>query len=157
MSKKNKTKIAYLADLQEKNDFVRKLSNNIVFNLKYFQSGKEYGQSFEDWEKNEYLADLNNKLKDFSGKKKIELLQDKTLEIYSSYPKGSRFKMPESLRNRDIKWARLRITGARRLIGFFVGEEYADGSIMEDAIAIKDVFYVVFLDKNHDFAPYVHK
>lgn len=154
MSKTNKTKAEYLRSIENKNEFVKKLSNNIAFNLKYFQSGTGAGQSFEEWEHDKLLADLNNKLKGFSEKKKQELLMDGTLEIYRSYPKDSRFNKPIALKDAEITWARLRLTGARRLIGFFVSQNMLNESNPEDAHALKDVFYIVFLDKNHDFAPY---
>lgn len=42
-----------------------------------------------------------------------------------------------------VEWARLTITGRRRLAGFF-----SEGADRES-----DIFYAVFLDKNHDFYP----
>lgn len=156
MSKRNKTKIEYLQSVENKNVFVRRLSNNITFNLKYFQSGDGSGQSFEEWQKDEILADLNNKLKSFSEKKKHELLMDGTLELYTSYPKDSLFDRPRALKDVEIKWARLRLTGARRLIGFFIPDRMLV-NVSDESQCLKDVFYIVFLDKNHDFAPYTKK
>lgn len=86
---------------------------------------------------------MNNKLKIFSGKTVRELQKDKTLEIYTEYPKGSLFICPPALQGTGITWSRLRLTGRRRLIGFF----------FEEAEQPITTFYVVFLDKNHEFAP----
>ena len=147
-SKRNPTKEKYLQGLVELNQFAQSLADKITFNFKFFQFGDNGGQSFEDWQREEILADLNNKLKDFSGKTILELQQDRTLEIYTEYPKGSKFSIPAMLASAKIKWARLRITGRRRVIGFFL--------ILDKAViagADKNTFYVVFLDKKHEFAP----
>ena len=116
-----------------------------MFNFKFFRSGEKYGEKFEEWEQEAILADLNNKLKNFSGKTKEVLLMDGTLEIYKHYPLGSRFEQPKALKSLSINWARLRITGRRRLIGFFMQEYMSE--------KFRNIFYIVFLDKEHKFAP----
>ena len=144
MSKKpNKTKTEYLRHLAEKANVLVDCVKNIVFNFKFFCFGQFGGQSFEEWEQERILSDLNNKLKNFSSKKFEELREDGTLEIYSTYPKGSRFTCPPILAGTEILWGRLRLTGRRRLIGFFSNSTEQP----------KKTFYVVFLDKHHEFAP----
>ena len=147
-NRNNPIKEKYLRTLSEHNNFIQSMADKITFNFKFFHSGVKSGQSFEDWQREEILADLNNKLKDYSGKTILELQQDRTLEIYTEYPKGAKFTLPAILASVNIKWARLRITGRRRLIGFF--HKLDD---IERVGANKNTFYVVFLDKNHDFAP----
>ncbi|MBP5469107.1 MAG: hypothetical protein J6Z11_07675, partial [Candidatus Riflebacteria bacterium] len=95
------------------------------------------------------LADLNNKLKHFSGKTCKELLLDRTLEYYPHFPDDSNFIIPQNLVGTAIKWARFRITGIRRLIGVFLNNQKDEKN--------KNVFYIVFLDKDHRFAPYKKK
>ena len=141
MSKKNNLKQSYIEAVSHQSDFIYETTYNIAFNFKFFQSGKDSGQSFEEWEREKILADLNNKLRDFSGKTKEDMLRDMTLEIYNQYPLGSEFREPPALKSANIKWARFRITGRRRLIGFFLNNDKSN------------TFYVVFLDKNHMFAP----
>ena len=102
-SRRNAKKQAYLQDVAERNSFMEILSSRIAFNFKFFQFGDKGGQSFEEWERERILADLNNKLKDYSSKTVLELLQDKTLEIYSEYPIGSKFTEPETLRSVKIE------------------------------------------------------
>ena len=144
MSKKpNRTKDKYIESLSDKALIFTESAKNIVFNFKFFCASKSGGQSFEDWQKDEILADLNNKLKSFSCKTVEELQADGTLELYSGYPKGSRFSCPPILSGTDAIWCRLKLTGRRRLIGFFSPEEQKQ----------KKTFYVVFLDKKHEFAP----
>lgn len=146
MSRINNRKAAFLEAVTERQKFVDNSKDYIRFNFKYYIYGDDGGESFEDWEKEQILADLNNKIRDFSAKTKKELINEKTLELFSHYPQDSKFKKPKSLQELNIIWARLRITGARRLIGFFMN--------LEDK---ENTFYVVFLDKNHMFAPYIKK
>ncbi len=155
MSKKTNTKKeAFLKREAERGDFYKKNRSYISFNFKYFTYGDGYGQSFEEWEKDQLLSDLCEKLKAFSGKSRTELIQDRILEIYNiGYPKGSEFKKPNALMGIDIDWARFRIDGKKRLIGFFMknyGLTDEGGAEKEN---YRDVFYVVFLDKEHQFAP----
>ena len=139
----NRKKYEYLQSLSNKAEILERSGKNIVFNFKFFCFGKSGGQSFEEWERERILADLNSKLKDFSCKTVDELIADGKLELYDAYPKGSKFTCPAVLQCVDITWSRLRLTGRRRLIGFF--------SIQDKQP--RKTFYVVFLDKNHDFAP----
>ena len=53
---------------------------------------------------------------------------------------------PKGLSVSELEWSRLRITGRRRLAGFFLKGEHVDKNS-------RNIFYVVFLDKNHEFAP----
>lgn len=140
-------KSQYLATLDQVDEF---LNENIVFNFKYFIYGNDVGESFEEWEGEGILADLNNKLKNFSGKTKAELLRDGTLEIYGAYPKDSKFIKPKTLVFAGIQWARFRITGRRRLIGFFLEDKVLKSTSSEN---FRNVFFIVFLDKDHMFAP----
>ena len=139
----NKKKAEYLQYLSDKVDILKASEKNIVFNFKFFCFGKSGGQSFEEWEREKILSDLNNKLKNFSGKTIEELRADGTLEFYEAYPRGSNFVCPTTLTGAEITWSRLRLTGRRRLIGFFSKQERKQ----------KKTFYVVFLDKDHEFAP----
>ncbi|MBR4330672.1 MAG: hypothetical protein IKP71_12580, partial [Candidatus Riflebacteria bacterium] len=129
-------------------DLIEKTKDHISFSFEFFTYSTKGGESFEDWQKEQILADLNNKLKHFSGKTCNELFLDKTLEYYSQFPEDSNFTIPQNLIGTAIRWARFRITGARRLIGVFFNNQYEKS---------KNVFYIVFLDKNHRFAPYKKK
>lgn len=148
--RKNSVKAEYLKELEAHDSSLFDTLNNIVFNFKFFISGKDYGQSFDEWQKDGILSELNNKLKDFSGKTISDLLNDRTLEIYSNYPHDSGFKIPHILKSSDIKWARLRLTGRRRVIGFLLRESTLELKAKENG---RNIFYIVFLDKEHDFAP----
>lgn len=72
------------------------------------------------------------------------------VEIYSDYPSDSLFKIPDALKSADVKWVRLRLTGRRRVIGFMLNYSTPDMKASEKG---KNIFYIVFLDKKHEFAP----
>ena len=143
MSKTNKLKL----------QAIDKISNNIQkhieqtrlinFNFKYYTHGSDYGESFEDWEEFGLLVDYNNKLTQFSTNTIEELHNSKILELYDSFPKGSKFKPPKAVKDLNICWARLRLTGKRRICGFFLKGDQAYANTM----------FNVFLDKDHCFAP----
>lgn len=141
----NSRKTEKIKELTEWTSLIQGTHGKLSFNFKFFTYGDHSGQSFEKWQQEEILADLNNKLKDFSNKSKLELRTDRTLEIYDYIPHDTEFEIPKVFIGQPIKWARLRITGSRRLIGILLPDEEG---------VQKDIFYVVFLDEDHKFAPY---
>lgn len=114
----------------------------IAFNFKYYCFGDDEGQTFQNWQEDNILIDYNEKLVSISNNRIEKLKKDGILEIFNSYPTDSKFKCPKSLEGANISWARLKITGKRRIIGFIVSVDEKN-----------NIFYFVFLDKNHEFAP----
>ena len=155
MSKRtNARKEQFLKERTEYGNIIKQSENYIRFNYKYFTFGDGFGQTFEEWQTEGILADLNNKLVGVSGKTKIELMQDGTLELFiNGYPLDSMFTRPKVLSSLDLKWARIRVTGKRRLIGFFLPTNVYEDEKGEVRETDTNVFYVVFLDKDHQFAP----
>ena len=149
-SKKNAVKAEYLRQIEERNKFLLWNAEKIVFNFRYFISGKGFGQSFEEWQAEGILAEYNKKLKEYSRKTIRELIAEGILEIYGEYPGDSGFKRPEALKYVGISWGRLRLTGRRRLIGCMCKAESTEDKALGGDTRI---FYVVFLDKEHEFAP----
>lgn len=142
-NKRNHKRELYINNLLKQSASVSD-SKLLKFSFKYFRSGVRQGESFEEWEKDQILADLNNKLKLYSQKIMVELLNDRTLELFDNFPIDSGFDIPNDLADLDIRWARMRVTGQRRLIGFF----------WNDIPEFRDVvFNIVYLDKKHCFAP----
>jgi len=143
--KENLKKVERIKNLSEVFDSFDSKRSNIAFNFQFLTSGPDYGQSFSEWQRDQIILDLNEKLKIFSGKTKKDLITDKTLVIYDCFPANSRFKYPATLPrdSNKLSWARLRLTGRRRIVGFF-----SPGIERES-----DIFYVVFLDRDHDFYP----
>ncbi len=133
-----------------------KLSSNISFSFSYFdytQAAKGIGQDFNDWSK-ENLVKLCNKLKQYcgntmaywsqmpvgSGKKRMHIL-----EIYNKFPVNSEFERPKHV-PLDVSWARFRLEGDMRLIGFVISKETAQKYDLNP-----NIFYIVFLDEKHQF------
>ena len=72
--------------------------------------------------------------------------KDRSFVIYKDFPENSMFSIPKSIPlDGTIEWARLRMTGRRRVVGFF-----SKGNDRES-----DVFYIMFLDQEHLFYPSV--
>ena len=69
----------------------------------------------------------------------------KVLTIYTDFPKRSKFHHPYHV-PADVKWARFRLEGDMRLIGFMI-----DKTDVKNFQLNSDIFYVVFLDLKHQF------
>ena len=67
------------------------------------------------------------------------------LEIYKSFPVKSEFLYPKFI-PLDVDWARFRLEGDMRLIGFFVSKEACEKMSIDP-----NVFHIVFLDEFHRF------
>lgn len=64
-------------------------------------------------------------------------VDDKTKFSATNMPLTSVWKYPKNLLNKKVKWCKIRLGSTRRVIG------HMDNNI----------FYVIFLDKDHDFYP----
>ncbi len=104
----------------------------IVFSLKDFDINQ--GQSFEDWEKDKILSNLMTRLREISSFTATEAQQKRILTIYGDFPVKTGFKQPKHIPD-GVNWAVISIKGKERIAGY-----------IED-----NVFYIVFLDKNHRF------
>lgn len=110
----------------------------LVFNFKDFDATQKVGQSFENWQEDETLAVLLERFRQLSQKTLLEAQADETVKIYGKFPRNSDFVYPKYIAP-DVQWAVIKkITGQKtRVVGY----------------VIDNVFYVVFLDKNHKFWP----
>ncbi len=104
----------------------------IVFSLKDFD--RTQGQSFKDWESEKILSNLMNRLREISSFSVTEAQQNGILKIYGDFPKYSDFKQPKHIPI-GVNWAVIKIQGKERIAGYIVD----------------NVFYIVFLDKDHKF------
>lgn len=103
--------------------------------LNFKDLSKKQGQTPECWEKIQLLSEKIKFLRDIGNTDITTLKQQKRLVIYDKFPKKSKFFEPTHLKGN--KWARLRIRGKIRVCGYVIGTK----------------FYVVFLDKDHEFYP----
>ena len=146
-----------------KDKFLKSLSNEecscdiadtkkkLSFSFKYFDGSQKPGQDFKDWN-NDEKTDLLNKLKEYSKESKQHWLGERVgsggltiLAIYGTFPRNSAFTHPRNV-PQTVKWARFRLKAKVRLIGFFIDETEAQEKQLST-----DIFYIVFLDKDHRF------
>lgn len=153
--KKNARKDKFLANLPKDENIsnIEDVKGKLSFNFKYFDNSQEAGQDFKDWT-DKQKQELLEKLRDYSKESKIYWLNQrsgagglKILSIYNNFPINSDFKYPPHVPDSNsIKWARFRMESAVRLVGFFIDDEVAKTKALST-----DIFYVVFLDKDHRF------
>ncbi len=106
------------------------------------------GQSFRKWNENSELLlkliEITHTLNKLTYSQAITQsiieeydVNDKTKFTVNNMPCSSKWKYPKTLSNNNVKWCKIRLGSTRRVIGF-----------ME-----KNLFQVVFLDKDHEFYP----
>ncbi|OQX26181.1 MAG: hypothetical protein BWK80_11750 [Desulfobacteraceae bacterium IS3] len=112
---------------------IEEIKNNryLKLNFKYFCNNQ--GQSFQDWEQEGLLSVTMYKFIHYSSLTMDKVFGDK-FKIYDSFPINSDFTHPNNVPE-DAEWASMHIKGKECVIGHI----------------LNDVFYVVFLDKNHVF------
>lgn len=109
----------------------------IVFSFKDFDIKQiPPGQSHGDWQNEKLLAYMLEKFGYVCGMDVIEAQQQKLLKIYGTFPPMSDFEHPQHIID-GVNWAV--IMNIKGQIGRVAGH------------IIGNVFYVVFLDKNHRF------
>jgi quinol monooxygenase YgiN len=147
-NRNNPRKDKKLKSFQLQNTLNQNIINLGCFNFSYFRK-IDNSQSFEDWQNEEILADLMDKIKEFSKKSLQESKNEKRLKLYGDFPTPdiSDYVLPQDLPENGLKWGSFRITGEKRLIGFIVSD-LVEGL---DCSNLKNTFFVVFLDKNHKF------
>ncbi len=130
---------------------ILEVKGKLSFSFKYFDGSQAAGQDFKDWSC-EQKTKLLEKLRDYSRESKQYWCNQrvgsgglKILAIYGEFPRNSDFTKPLHVPD-NVKWSRFRLESAVRLIGFFIDEEEAASKGLST-----DIFYVVFLDKDHRF------
>lgn len=111
----------------------------VVFNFRDFDKQQiPPGQSFNEWEKDGRLSPLFKSLVEISELTLKEAMSREVIKKYKEFPPHSFFEPPKHIA-KDANWATInRIDGQKsRVVGHLVN----------------NIFYVVFLDKNHQFYP----
>jgi hypothetical protein len=109
----------------------------IIFSFKDFDVRQiPPGQIYADWEEERLLSAFCKKMEDVCKMNIVEAQQQGVLKIYGDFPTESEFKHSQYIAD-DVKWAVIMdIKGQKgRVAGHL----------------IENVFYVVFLDKDHRF------
>lgn len=111
----------------------------MLFSFKDFQYNSQIppGQNYEEWQEKKFLAYMLEKFGYICNYNRIEVEQQNFIKVYGEFPKQSKFKNP--FPSSDLYWGVIKnIKGQKpRVAGYVEG----------------NVFYVVFLDLEHEFAP----
>lgn len=156
-NKKSKLKLEDIisaASLDAKDD---QITMRCKFNFHYFHYQENISQTFEEWDKQK-LEKLLNKLKNYSEKSLDDWSKTPiggknfhVLEIYDNFPVNTDFNKPTHI-PAEVKWARFRLEGKVRLIGFVIPNIYEGKNHSETDLSFDtNTFYIVYLDKNHRF------
>lgn len=116
-----------------------KKGRTITFSLKEVLPHVEPGQTSKEWEEEGLLSLLYERMRFVSQFSCQEALQNGCIKRYTKvgYPPNSEFKQPKHI-NADI-WAVMHITqNSKEVVAGYI----------ED-----DVFFIIFLDKEHKFWP----
>jgi hypothetical protein len=153
----NSRKKKFIEDLPSTGITSTDIISRCKFNFSFLDSSQEYGSSFSELSNDELIL-LIDKIKLYS-RDSLRYWQNnrvgggghKVLEVYGAFPKSSEFKFPKSVPH-DVLWARFRMDGAGRLVGFLIPAEFsrvvsADREFFYDT----NTFYVVFIDLEHKF------
>lgn len=153
MKRKNILKAKFLSGIPDTRieNVKEKFQDNISFSFQFFDNSQAVGQDFVNWE-HEHLYKLLDKLKHYCNNsisywanQRVGGGKNHILEVYKKFPARSDFTHPKFVPI-DVDWARFRLEGDMRLIGFTVSTEICN------LITIRpNVFYVVFLDAFHRF------
>lgn len=126
------------------------------FNFSFFDSSQEHGAGF-DAVGADMLVTIMLKMKDYSrhdlnywrhqrcGGGGLKVLAD-----YGPFPPNSNFTHPKSVPH-DANWCRFRLDNLARLIGFTIPGGMRDKSESGSVPYDKNVFYLVFIDLDHNF------
>ena len=151
--KTNSKKEKFLSNLSIETNVseISDVKGKLSFSFKYFDGSQEAGQDFKEWS-DKQKQELLEKLRDYTREDKKYWLNQrvgggglKILEIYGEFPRNTDFEYPKHVPEK-VKWARFRMESAMRLVGFFVNEDDAEKFCLST-----DIFYIVFLDKDHRF------
>jgi hypothetical protein len=128
---------------------VDRYKDRIAFNFSFFDNNQKAGQDFKDWTEKQ-VKELLQKLKDFSMQnlqywKMQGASRSRTLAVYGDFPGKSNFKHPSHV-PKEVSWARFRLEGDSRLVGFIV-----DNDDCTKYGLCENLFYIVFLDEHHKF------
>jgi hypothetical protein len=129
-----KGKSGLLGAIAEKSRLpVKPVKKEMLFSFKDFDPTQ--GQTFSQWGDAKLLRVLLDKIKEYS-RKTIPEAEQASFTIYGVFPSGSCFTHPKHIIP-DAIWASMHIQGKECIAGHI----------------IDNVFYVVFLDKDHHFWP----
>jgi hypothetical protein len=131
---KSRAKSTYQRKSKEIDDFTLQRERYVVFSLKDFD--RNQGQSFKEWEQKELIALVFDKLSGLCQMTMSQAIHQQMIKVYPKvdFPPNSNFTHPRHVPEK-VTWASIHIQGKECVIG------YVD----------ENIFYIVFLDENHEF------
>lgn len=148
MSTKNRKGGLGKFSAREEKEFERKIDTReqkkvkedlpkITFSFKDFDINQvPPGQSYSNWQEDKLLAYMLDKFAHVCSLNIVEAQQQRVLKIYGNFPDKSNFTQPKHIIN-DVRWAVIMdIKGQKARVAGHI---------------IDNIFYVVFLDKEHKF------
>ncbi len=113
--------------------------------VSYYYLDRSQGQTFEKWDQTKgRLLRWENIIQSLNCRTVSQAIIEGIIVRYDNLdadqfnmPKKSKWKYPKNLTSKEIVWCKIEVMQKVRIIGF-----------MEE-----NVFFVVFLDENHEFYP----
>jgi len=114
----------------------RDYNGKINFSFRDLDVSQHNKEDFENWEKNNLLLKLLNRIKEITCLNIEEAKNQNIIKIYPNFPPSdkTKYKIPPYL-NEQLQWC----------VAHIQGKEVIAGHLIENT------FYVVFLDKKHHF------
>jgi hypothetical protein len=109
-------------------------SKPLFISFKYYDP--KQGQTFNQWEAEQILAQALETLRGYCRRASIDDCKSDKFTIYGAFPMKSEFTHPRHVPP-DAQWTRIHVNGKQCIIGH----------------VFKNIFYLVFLDKDHKFWP----
>lgn len=134
MAKSNKKSPLPQRQLGNRPDGTKQPEKKLLFSFEHLD--RVQGQDFLTWEKEGLLAKACEKLVSISQLTRTEATTLQIIKEYPAFPPDSEFEHPKHVPS-EVRWASLHVQGKECLIGYLQ----------------ENVFYVVFLDKDHEFWP----
>jgi len=110
-----------------------------IISFSFSKLDRTQGQSWDEWEKDGLLADLCKMMVEIGQHEVSQVLAQQKIKQYTKvgYPPNSKFKEPNHVS--PTYWAVIHLKpNSKEVVAGFLEE---------------DVFYIVFLDKEHEFWP----
>jgi hypothetical protein len=118
------------------NDTAKREEEDGLFLLSLKDLDREQGQQLVDWEEEKILARALDAIRGYCCSPLVSQMNTDKFTCYGNFPHDSvtEFRHPAHVPE-DALWARIHITGKQCVVGHIV----------------RNVFYIVFLDKDHGF------
>lgn len=115
--------------------------DKIVISFKDFDGSqpRKNPQNFQDWQEEGILVEFLDRLPYLCELTMQEAKDREMVTEYGKFPDAEGYKIPDKLKDKELRWGILKkLTGQKVRVAGHI---------------IDNVFYIVFLDKNHKFWP----